>query len=299
MAEAVSRVLPPRRNISKPGVTLSEEQQLLENADAKFLTSIREGNKAAVQEALANGQFANVGTDLEESAVQVATRLNADGTATWDGQHEILKILIANNACVDYPDVRLPAPFAFCLDKLSMLTLADCVRSQSYDMRPIHSAIQGQVEAIPLVRTLLDAKETVDGVARPVVDFGAIDKQGNNLIQFAAWNGNEEAARLLLERGTFDLEAKNRQGQTALHLASFRAGEGFVKMLVEAGADPNSKVTNSRRISKETPLMMATSMGKDATAKYLADLSVTLDAVKFASKMKRGASKNEAGAVAA
>ena len=71
-----------------------------------------------------------------------------------------------------------------------------------------------------------------------------------------------------------------------MHIAAIRATKEFVQNLVEAGANPNAAEKNGRRLSKDTPLQMSSSMGKLETAKYLKDLGTAVDSIKFYSKLK-------------
>ena len=71
-----------------------------------------------------------------------------------------------------------------------------------------------------------------------------------------------------------------------LHVAAFRAPKTVATMLTEAGANHKAVEKNGRRLSKETPMEMATAMGREDTAEYLKSLDVTLNAVTFASRIK-------------
>ena len=51
--------------------------------------------------------------------------------------------------------------------------------------------------------------------------------------------GNIEAARVLIESGRVDIDAVNLDGNTALHTAAFKGEADLVKMLLDAGAEPN------------------------------------------------------------
>lgn len=116
------------------------------------------------------------------------------------------------------------------------------------------------------------------------------EKTGNTLLHEAAWYGHIEMLHLLFETGVFeDVDQYNGQGKSALHVASFRGTLPIVQELVAKGADPNLLEKNGRRISKESPEDMARSMGKDENADYLKSLSTTVNAVKFAVKMKKTA----------
>lgn len=85
------------------------------------------------------------------------------------------------------------------------------------------------------------------------------------------------------------VEKRNKQGQTPLHVASFRSSKLTVQALLDNGADHASIERNPRRLSKDTAAEIADRMGRKDTAELLQSLQVTMNAVKFAAKMKRGA----------
>lgn len=59
------------------------------------------------------------------------------------------------------------------------------------------------------------------------------------VLHYAAWEGHEDAVRLLLSKAA-EIDARsNRNGRTALHFATIRANEGVVELLLERGADVN------------------------------------------------------------
>lgn len=110
---------------------------------------------------------------------------------------------------------------------------------------------------------------------------------GFNLLQDAAWVGNNEAGRLLLESGAFDgrMEEEDGTGRTALHLAAVRADPEFCKMLCDFGADPNKK-ENTHRWAPQAAADIADGVGKPESARLLRELMTTMDAVKFGTRLK-------------
>lgn len=62
-------------------------------------------------------------------------------------------------------------------------------------------------------------------------------QDGISPLHSAAWNGQVEAARFLIEAGA-DVNAASTTGNTPLHLAAAKAGPEMVAFLLSVGADP-------------------------------------------------------------
>ena len=62
------------------------------------------------------------------------------------------------------------------------------------------------------------------------------DAHGKTPLHIAAWHGNNEIGKLLIENGA-RIEAKNSIQETPLHVAAWKGNIGFVKLLVENNAD--------------------------------------------------------------
>lgn len=239
------------------GALSEEEQQILE-ADSIFLELIVAGNVSGAEQKINEGQEVNVGDETGESSCHKAMRV-ADPS--------MLKMLVKHGGFVDYSD--------------------------SYGNRPVNVAMQMGEAMEPHIAYLLSLK---DSKGELVVNLKALNfKTGNTLVHDAAWVGNTAACQALLNTGAFTemLETTNKQGQTAMHIAAFRAPKTLVTALVDAGADSNAHEKNGRRLSKETPEMMAQAMGREDTAQYLRDLNTAVNAVKFGARMKMGARKAE------
>jgi len=246
----------PCRNKSKSAVALSVEEQEIADKDEAFLQLIIDGKIAAVKTAISEGQMVDVGDENGESACHKAMRVP---------DIEMIKTLVNSGAFADYVD--------------------------DYGNQPIKVGMQMSELAEDHIAYLLSLK---DATGTRIVNLKSVNfKTGHTLIHDAAWIGNTYAATALLKTGEFSemLEAANKQGQTAMHLAAFRAPKALVTALVDAGADPTAEEKNGRRLSKETPEMMAMAMGREDTANYLRDLNTTMNAVKFGMKMKKGAKK--------
>jgi ankyrin repeat protein len=118
----------------------------------------------------------------------------------------------------------------------------------------LHALYNGKAE---LVETLLDANPPLD-----VFDAAAVGRtrgmeelldaepdlvrswspDGFTPLHYAAFFGQEDAARILLERGAeVEVVARNESIRvTPLHSAAAGSHAAIVKLLLEAGADPNA-----------------------------------------------------------
>lgn len=247
----------PCRCKPKSASALSDEDQEMYKKDNDFLELIATGDLAGVETMIKGGQEVNVGNEQGESSCHKAAKLT---------EIAMLKTLIKHGAHADYSD--------------------------SYGNRPINIAMQMGEDCLEHVNYLLSLKDTKGG---PAVNLQLANfKTGNTLLHDAAWIGNTEACEALLKTGGFKdlIEAHNKQGQTAMHVAAFRAPKSLVSALVDAGANSTAPEKNGRRISKETPEMMAQAMGREDTANYLRDLNTAVNAVKFGARMKMGAKKS-------
>ena len=68
----------------------------------------------------------------------------------------------------------------------------------------------------------------------------------NTPLQIALLTGQLEVARLLVAKGA-DVNAKQAEGFTALHTAAELGSEPLIRLLVDAGADVNAKAEDGRR----------------------------------------------------
>ncbi|KAJ4176472.1 hypothetical protein NW767_015433 [Fusarium falciforme] len=106
-----------------------------------------------------------------------------------------------------------------------------------------------------------------EAAARLLLDRGADteadDKMGRTPLSWAAEKGHEAAARLLLDRGA-DTEAPDEKGRTPLSWAAAQGHEAVVKLLLEKGADTGSKDGVGR-----TPLLWAARNGHETIVTLL------------------------------
>jgi cytohesin len=88
------------------------------------------------------------------------------------------------------------------------------------------------------------------------VDPNVQSKAGTTALMESLWRGDEETARLLLDR--------NASVGAALHCAATRGSPGIVGSLLAKGADPNARVGN-----QSTALMIAAEAGNSGAVRLL------------------------------
>lgn len=71
------------------------------------------------------------------------------------------------------------------------------------------------------------------------------DAGGNTLLMLAAYHGQQDAVRLLTNRGA-DPNRLNGRGQSPLAGAIFQGEDGVVRALLAAGADPDAGTPSAR-----------------------------------------------------
>lgn len=243
---------------SKVFVTVSAEEQARLYADESFLLNVDQNKVTAALDMGRAGDDLNVADDLSCSAVHKATR-HQDLT--------LLKYLIAGNALVDFPD-------------------NDGAGAIVYAIRYDNAAA---------VELLLGLKK--DDGTRRVNILQSQKTTGNTLLHEAAWHDRTDCAQLLFATGAFtqdNLGKVNLKGHTALHIAGFRAGTSFIQLLIEHGANIETKTSNPRQL-KKSAIDLAVETGKEANAQCLQELSVAVNSIRFASRMKGRVNANKLG----
>ena len=106
-------------------------------------------------------------------------------------------------------------------------------------------------------------------VAKLLLDRGApIDRRANTKfrntpLQVSLLTGEEEMAAFLVARGA-DVRIEQDEGFTALHEAAQIGSEKLIALFLDAGADPNSRGKDGR-----TPLALARKSGHEGAARLL------------------------------
>jgi ankyrin repeat protein len=106
-------------------------------------------------------------------------------------------------------------------------------------------------------------------VAKLLLDRGAaIDRRAstkfrNTPLQVSLLTRQDDMAELLVARGA-DVRIQQAEGFTALHEAAQNGSERIIKLLLDKGADPNARAADGR-----TPLGIARDKGYDSIARLL------------------------------
>ncbi|KFY83567.1 hypothetical protein V498_07971, partial [Pseudogymnoascus sp. VKM F-4517 (FW-2822)] len=116
------------------------------------------------------------------------------------------------------------------------------------------------------VQILLERKSNVDIDSR---DIG----HGQTSLFWAAENGHEAVAKLLLQKGA-DVDAKDVDGGTPLRRAAVYGHKAVAKLLLQKGADVDAKDSEYG----PTPLCFAAGHGQEAVAKLLLEKDADVDA---------------------
>ena len=146
-------------------------------------------------------------------------------------------------------------------------------------------------EWVELLKFIIKNVETRHDTSRFVYSFedvNAKNSYGWTPLHEAAYWGNLDIAKLLLERGA-DVNAKSSVGNTPLYWAASRNNLDIAKLLIENGADVNAKDLNGM-----TPLHWAAHRGNLDIAKLLIENGADVNAKDSDGKtpLDRSASTN-------
>ncbi|QLI67824.1 Ankyrin-1 [Metarhizium brunneum] len=109
-------------------------------------------------------------------------------------------------------------------------------------------------------------------LAERCVDIDIGDRDGRTPLLWAAKNGHEAVAKLLLEKGA-NIEAKNSFGdQRPLLVAAITGNKAVVKLLLEKGADIEAKDDKG-----QTPLSGAVMYGHEAVVRLLLEKGANIE----------------------
>lgn len=140
---------------------------------------------------------------------------------------------------------------------------------------PVHAKPKGQMllnaELIGAV-TSGHVRKAIGSIARGAEVNVAKDKNGQAALHIAAWTGNVEIARILVENGA-DVNIKDRGGETPLHIASYYGKADMVRFLLENGAKVGARKNNGA-----TPLHDAAIIGRADVARLLIENGADVNA---------------------
>jgi ankyrin repeat protein len=121
----------------------------------------------------------------------------------------------------------------------------------------------------PLLWAAMNGHEAVAKllVERDDVEADSKDKNGQTPLLWAAMNGHEAVAKLLVERDDVKADSKDKNGQTPLSWAARMGHETIVKLLAER----DDVETDSKNKYGWTPLSLAARMGHETVVKLLAE----------------------------
>ena len=237
VAKTLEEINPPKRQKAKATVTLSNEEQQLIDGDAAFLDALVNNDQAGAKAMLDKGQMINVadenGLSTMQAAIKGITSAHiAANTIPGNSDLEFLGMLVQKGIFVDYKD--------------------------AYGKRPVNACIEASEQGAPLLKFILDLNDK--GGTRVVELLESRERDGHSLLHDVAWAGNTECCKLLLDTNVYskeDLNKENKQGQGPLHVAAFRSPKSLVELLTKNGADHQQVERNPRRLSKETPDVIA------------------------------------------
>jgi ankyrin repeat protein len=133
-----------------------------------------------------------------------------------------------------------------------------------------------------------------DGDVVQLVEDKAALKHGFTYLHAAAWDGEQEAARALIEAADDSVDAGNDWQQTALHVAAMMGHCGVVEDLVGIGADCNA--VDGWRLS---PLDSAAQYGRTEAIGALGCGGAVVDAANKDGPLHRAAVQDRSAAACA
>ncbi|KAJ3589654.1 hypothetical protein NHX12_010497 [Muraenolepis orangiensis] len=179
------------------------------------------------------------------------------------GNEEALKFLLLNNANPNLANGRGSTPLHLATEK-HLKPLAELLLGRRGTN--INAKDEDQYTALHWA-----AQNGDEAMARLLLDRGAAlnetDGQGRTPTYVACQHGQEHVVRVLLSRGA-DVHIRGRDNWTALHLAAWQGHLGIGKLLVkQAGADVDGRTADGR-----TPLHLASQRGQYRVARILIEL---------------------------
>ncbi|XP_077361293.1 receptor-interacting serine/threonine-protein kinase 4 [Festucalex cinctus] len=176
---------------------------------------------------------------------------------------EAIKFLLLNNANPNLANARGSTPLHVATEK-HLKPLAELLLGRR--STNVNAKDEDQYTALHWA-----AQNGDEAMARLLLDRGAAinetDGQGRTPAHVACQHGQENVVRVLLSRGA-DVRVKGKDDWTALHLAAWQGHLGIVKLLVkQAGADVDGQTADGR-----TALHLASQRGQYRVARILIEL---------------------------
>ncbi|HVT03618.1 MAG TPA: ankyrin repeat domain-containing protein [Thermoanaerobaculia bacterium] len=219
----------------------------------RFAVAIESSDVATIKEMLASG--ISTETTIEYGEHKITPLIKA----AWDGEEEIVNILLASGAKVnanatDTGETALMNAVTrghIPIVRILIKAGADVSPKNKFDFNAFTSAVAAGNQEI--AGLLLDAGAKVEAGA-----------SGLTPLQFAASSGNIEMIRFLVKRGANVNHGAKTGGQTALLSAIYGAHPEAVQALVDLKADVSAKTSDGT-----TPLKAAQKGDQDDIVKIL------------------------------
>uniref|UniRef100_A0A8C7WPR7 non-specific serine/threonine protein kinase n=1 Tax=Oryzias sinensis TaxID=183150 RepID=A0A8C7WPR7_9TELE len=180
---------------------------------------------------------------------------------------EAVKFLLLNNANPNLPNTRGSTPLHLATEK-HQKPLAELLLGRR--CMNVNAKDEDQFTALHWA-----AQNGDEAIARLLLDRGAAinetDGQGRTPAHVACQHGQENVVRVLLSRGA-DVQINGKDNWTALHFAAWQGHLGIVKLLVkQAGADVDGQTSDGR-----TSLHLASQRGQYRVARILIELGASV-----------------------
>ena len=193
---------------------------------------------------------------------------------------EIINLLLKAGASPNAQNKEGDTPLNCAIDKYwpnnqieiieSLLQAGACPTIKNKEGRiPLHNAVdKGLLDVVKVLLKKTAGKPTEDGLAilKEDSDVNVLDGQGLSPLQIAAYRGDMEIVRIIIDAGA-DLELRNTKGGTALRFAVEQDHKDIVEILCKAGADINTRLNGGF-----TPFDWADANGKSEMVAFLIKL---------------------------
>jgi ankyrin repeat protein len=205
----------------------------------KIITEHFGGKRKTRKAKKSNKRFKRTGSTQQMGGDNVNAK-DANGCtalirASWDGETEIVAMLLEKGADVNAKDAK----GSTALMKASLNGHTEIVRMLMEKGADVNAKDNNRSTA--LMKAILHRHtEIVRMLLENGADVNVKNGYGSTALVLASWDGETEIMRMLLENGA-DVNAKDANGSTALIKASLNGHTKVVSMLLEKGADVNAK----------------------------------------------------------